>query len=124
MQKTAAFRATVFPLFAKNLRGRLDAPPCPVRVKSRVRCVKIHKNAFCQIFLVLRYQPYQRIYGNVLWTFYIFPQGSTLYVNFMRLWGVGSEMIASQASCPTPGAIFTPGNIFTPAGASGVNKMS
>ena len=33
------------------------------------------ENAFCRIFFfVLRYQPCQRIYGNVLWTFfYIFP---------------------------------------------------
>ena len=36
--------------------------------------------------------------------FYIFHRAQFFIFYFTRLWGMISEMIASEASCPTPGA--------------------
>ena len=43
MQKTAALRAAVFPLFPKNLRGGASKrPPGPARVKRRTNLAEVH----------------------------------------------------------------------------------
>ena len=53
MQKTAALRAAVFSLFAKNLRGggRLDAPPGPARVNPAFTYRKFHVDICHSILL-------------------------------------------------------------------------
>ena len=58
-----------------------------------------------EYFFVLRYQPYERIYGNVLWTFLGVTTRVQFFIfYFIRLWGVISEIMVGEGSCPTPGA--------------------